>query len=147
MILLLSNFIAAIKGQARLWLGYALIAALVAMSGFTFAVWNKGERTEKDLFSVRDRLTTVEGDNRDQAATIDQLKELRGKDAKALNSVLTSMGKLAETDDTVRRRLSKLEETNETVRKYMSGDVPAELRCVLERTCPDTSTNPKADPS
>lgn len=138
----LASALGFMKNKKRLVIEYALIAVLVAVAGFTFAMWLSKERTEKSLLTtqlelqtVSSRLNSVEEVNQAQEATISELKELRLKDAQALTGLLTDYKTLADNDYRARQRLSSLEKSNETVRNYLNQPIPPDLVCLLNNTC------------
>lgn len=131
-----------LTGNFRLVIEYALIAAVVSLAGVAVALWGAKKnteivlsKTETRLTGAEARMTTLESVNQAHEATIVELKELRGQDAKALDGLLGDYKILAEADARVRTRLHNLETSNENVRNYLNLPVPAQLDCLLNDTC------------
>lgn len=131
-----------LTGSFRLVIEYLLIAAVVTLAGVAVALWGAKKKTEIVLSKTETRLgategrvTTLESVNEAHEATIKELKDLRGQDAKALDGLLNDYKILAESDSKVRTRLHNLETSNENVRNYLNLPVPAQLDCLLNDTC------------
>ncbi|HEY3473408.1 MAG TPA: hypothetical protein VGK56_02300 [Anaerolineales bacterium] len=131
-----------VTGKFRLVIEYALIAAVVTLCAVAVSLWGAKKTTEVTLAKTETRLsvtesrvTTLEGLNQAHEATIADLKNLRGKDAAALDGLLKDYISLAESDSRVRKRLNTLESTNENVRDLLRQPVPPELDCLLRDTC------------
>lgn len=131
----LGTAIGFVSSKKRLIIEYALIAVVLSLAAVTFTLWLQKRTTDQKLETVQASLTTLEVANQIQDKTIDDLKDLRKRDAHALDGLLSDFKVLAEHDNTVRRKLRNLETTNEAVRDYLNKPVPAELACVLDNTC------------
>jgi hypothetical protein len=126
----------------RLFIEYALIGAVITLCAVAVSLWGakaKTElvlaKTETRLNASENRMATLESVNQFHQETIKELKDLRGKDAQALDGLLTDYKMLAQSDSKVRTRLHRLENLNEGVRNYLNLPVPVELECVLNDTC------------
>jgi len=131
-----------VTGNFRLVIEYALIGTVVTLAGVAVALWGAKKnteivlsKTETRLTGTEARMTTLESVNQAHEATIKDLKDLRGQDAKALDGLLNDYKLLAESDTKVRTRLHNLETSNENVRNYLNLPVPAQLDCLLNDTC------------
>lgn len=131
-----------VASKGRLIIEYALIAIVVTLCGVASALWVQKQRTaytlaktETRLVGAEGRITAVEGVNQAHEATIQDLKKLRGQDAKAIDGLITDYKGLSKSDEAARSRLQNLEKSNATVRTYLNQRVPAELTCLLNNTC------------
>ncbi len=146
--LLLSFF----GNKVRLIIEYAMLALLLAVAGFSLALWLKNSQVEehlvdvqKDLQGAEDRIKLVEGVAEGHEQTIKDLKTLRLEDNKTLEVVLTTLSDLSTKDNNVREELHKLETRNDKVASFMDTDVPLDLQCVLYNSCnPATTEGPGA---
>lgn len=146
----IGSAIAFLKEKTRLVVEYALITLVIGIAGFTFALWLSNKDTEKSLAEshykiaeLTGRISSAEEINKHQEETIDLLKELRLKDAKALAGLLMDYKAVSEKDSDARLKLLKLGEKNEEVRKYLNLSIPSDLLCLLNNTC-QSSANERA---
>lgn len=137
-----SNLLGFFTSKKRLLIEYMLIAVLLAVAGFTFNLWlnkakveSKLEAAKKEVKVIQSKLLAIELVNDVQEKTIEDLRDLRITDAKALTGLLQDYKLLAKRDTEARQRLSALENTNETVRAYLNTPIPAELECLLNNSC------------
>lgn len=147
-----SNVFRFVTGKKRLAIEYGLIAVLIAVAGFTVNLWLSKLQTERDLLqtktdlhSVKTRLVTVESISESQAATINDLRELRFKDARSLTGLLDDYKALSLSDARARKRLDSLEKSNEAVRTYLDQRIPPDLVCLLDGTCSTASGDPGSE--
>lgn len=138
----LGNVFGFVGSKGRLIIEYGLVAIVVTLLGGMAALWQgklKTEvrlvNTEKNLGDVNNRLQTAETVNDIQNGTIDNLKDLRAKDARVLDKLITDYRTLARDDSSFRNRLTKLENSNADVKSYLNQPIPVELACVLNNTC------------
>ncbi|MET4675912.1 MULTISPECIES: hypothetical protein [unclassified Luteibacter] len=137
-----------ITSKARLIIEYGLIAAVVALAGWTLATWWTNRQTVASLTSS---LTDVSGRvgglthdlsqqvqaNKDQDDAIAELKRLRTIDSQALGELQGELAKADTKGDTVRRKLAELEKSNADAKALLDTAVPPALGCVLDGTpCP-----------
>ena len=127
-----------VKGKSRLLCEYGLIATVVIVGGFTVAQWyskNQLElrlaQTEGALIKVGSRLTLVEAANEAHERTIESLRELRDRDALALEGLLSDYKVLTIRDVQIRSQLDALRKSNEMVQVYLDHPVPDELARML----------------
>lgn len=137
------------KRKPRLIAEYGLIAAVVIIGGLTVSQWygkTKTEtrlaETEAALSTLGGRLALVEAVNDAHERTIDNLRELRERDAQALEGLLNDYRDLSLRDAEVRSQLDALQQTNEIVRDYLSQPIPADLVRMLYDTSPTRARNP-----
>lgn len=142
---ILGTAVTFVTDNIRLVIEYVLIAIVVTLCGVAVALWGAKQKsalalaqTQTSLETVASRLATVESVNQGQEATILDLKELRSKDAKAIDGLLGDYKDLSDNDTKVRTRLQTLENSNAAVRDYLNQPVPAELACLLDNTCTAT---------
>jgi hypothetical protein len=131
-----------ITGNFRLVIEYALIATIVALCGFTAALWSSKLKTEESLAAtqnalgvVSQSLNTTVGVVSDSVKKISDLSDLRRQDSKALTLLTSNLASLAKKDYEVRSRLQYLESSNEVVKQYLDAPIPPELICLLDDTC------------
>lgn len=141
-----------VADNARLVIEYVLIGVVISLCGTAFALWIAKQRTELTLSKtqttlqgVTARVTTLESVNDDNEKTIVDLKNLRTKDAQAIDGLLQDYKDLSDNDTKVRTRLLTLESSNEAVRSYLNQPVPAELGCLLNNTCSATDPSSNKD--
>jgi hypothetical protein len=145
MMTLLSKAKDFILGKGRLIIEYTLIGIVITLCGTASALWLAKQRTalqlaqtETRLGKAETRITVVEGVNQAHEETINDLKQLRSKDAQAIDGLIGDYKDLASKDDHAKARLKNLENTNATVKTYLNQPVPTQLACVLNNTCKPT---------
>ena len=135
---------ATIKSKLRLWIEYALIAAVVILLGY--ATWGWFQRAylvqeivqlEGDVREAETRIGLVEEVNRQQDAVINTLRGVSELNDTMLQGLAADMQSLYGRDQSIRTRLASLERNNEAVREYLDSAVPAPVVCVLDKTCPE----------
>ncbi len=138
---LFGRALGAVTGNFRLVIEYILIGLIVAMAGVLFTLWlQKGtielnlEKTKNSLSTVQERLDVVEDANSKNNQTIEQLKQLRIRDNKALQELVQNFQELSDINLAVKNKLRELEATNEVVRKYLNAPIPDSLRGLLNGT-------------
>ena len=139
-----------LKSKARLIIEYGLIAAFVALAGWSVATWWINRDTVASLSaSVTDlsgQLGGVTHDlnaqveaNRDQDKAIAELKRLRAIDSKALSELQGELSKADAKGDNVRRKVAELEKSNADAKALLDTAVPPSVGCLLDGTpCPDS---------
>lgn len=125
------------KTNLRLGLEYALIAAVIALGGFTVTMWIQKSQLQTSIAEMSNKVGILEIANEGHKATIESLKKERDNDARALSGLIEDVKTLAERDSTWRRGLTQLESKNETVRRYLDSPIPAELQCLLNEARQD----------
>lgn len=150
---LLRSAWAFLTGKARLIIEYSLIAAFVALAGWSVATWWINRDTVKGLTTqvtdLSGQLGGVSHDlavqvqaNKDQDDAIAELKRLRAIDSKALGELQGELAKADTKGDTVRRKLAELEKSNADAKALLDTAVPPALGCVLDGTpCPGAGGN------
>lgn len=140
---------ALVTNKKRLIIEYGMLIVLIAVAGFSLALWVKGSATEERLHSVQGdlgtmqgRLNTVERVNQQHEQTITDLKQLRLQDSRALEDVLTTIKVVSETDTRVRNRLEELKKKNGQVSNFLDMDIPLDMQCVLDNSCNPASPDP-----
>lgn len=139
---ILTKIKAYILNKGRLIVEYILIIAVVALGSMCLNLYLADKEAKRYLENLSNvvsdqnvRLNRLNDANVAQANTINQLKELRSKDADAIGGLITDFKILADTNTKVDKRLKDLEANNEVVRKYLQSDIPAPLICLLNNTC------------
>lgn len=132
-----------LKGKSRLLCEYGLIAAVVIIGSFTVGQWYSKNQievrlahTEGALATVGSRLTLVEAVNEAHEQTIVSLRDLRERDAVALEGLLSDYRVLADRDNHIRKQLDELRQSNQTVQLYLDQPVPPELVRMLHDSRP-----------
>lgn len=132
---------AAFKNKARLWLEYALIAAVVVMLGLLLSARIKQHATETrvavlegQLDGAKLRLQMVEAVNVSQQEALETIQRIREVDSHMLTGLETDMQTLRVRDRSVTAKLAELERSNEAVRRYLDASLPA-VGCVLDNSC------------
>lgn len=127
-----------VTDKKRLVLEYLLIAAVITIGGAAFGLWLKTKAVENDLLqtqvtleSAKSRLTAIEFTNEQQAGTIATLRDLRNKDAFAMQGLMSDYKRLSARDKYFRDQLKHLENTNAEVRSYLDTPIPSDLACLL----------------
>lgn len=133
----------ALKGKLRLYLEYALIAAIVALAALV--TYNYVQRLRLDtkvatlegkVDKANERVKEVEEVNRQQADAIDTIRSIRDVDGTILAGLAKDMDALRVRDTSMTTRLATLERSNEAVKRYLNSAVPEPVGCVLDQTCP-----------
>lgn len=140
--LLFSSALAFVKGRANLVFGYALIAALITLGGFTTALWIKNvnmktnvSKLETNLLTTKATVATLELAKATQDRTIKDLQDLRIKDSEALTGLQNDVTTIRGQDNRDRNKIKQLENQNEKVYEYLNTTLPPELQCVLNNDC------------
>lgn len=129
-----------IKG--RLIVEYLMIVTVVILGALSINLFFQSREADSKLQTLEGKLSdqsimlfTLTDSNVQQQNTINNLMELRSRDATAIDGLVTDYRSLADTSTKVDKRLRKLEDSNEAVRVYLSSDIPAPLMCLLNNTC------------
>lgn len=137
-----------VRGKMQLWIGYALIAAVIvlgAVATYNYATRlkldNKVTSLEGKVSAAEDRVKLVEEVNQQQAEALDTIRGLNDVNDTMLSGLAADMEALRVGDRTTFTRLAALEKSNEAVRQYLNTVVPAPVGCLLDRSCPDTGGN------
>ncbi len=133
--------------KKRLVIEYLLIAILLGTAGALVTLWLQKQGLDKRLESTLERVTVLEITTQQAEEAITNLKNMRARDARALEGLINDFKSLSEDDSRVRSRLKKLEASNETVRKYLDSPVPIALQCLLDGTCEDASGDKDRSPT
>lgn len=127
--------------KTRLFIEYLLIGFLISLAGVTFTLWLQKNKIEERLENQNTKVTQLEIKANTQDQTILDLKDMRSRDATAIDGLLNDYKTLAQNNKQAEDKLRKLEQTNEEVRRYMRDPLPAALKCLLNNTCKTDSTN------
>lgn len=144
--------------QIRLWIEYALIAAVIIFAGLAITVKMESLRQETKIEklsgkveSAETRLGVVEGVNKAQKEIIEGLANQRDLDGKAIVNLMDTYQKLTITDRSLRKQLNDLEK-NDEARTYLDGAVPDPVGCLYDGSCggdpgpPAQAAGTSADP-
>lgn len=128
--------------KGRLVVEYLMIVAVVILGALSINLFFQSREADNKLQTLEGKLSdqsvmlfTLTDSNARQQNTINNLMELRSRDATAIEGLVTDYKALANTSTKVDKRLKKLEDSNEAVRVYLSSDIPAPLMCLLNNTC------------
>lgn len=146
MSLIAANILLKIKqyllNKGRLIVEYLMIVAVVILGALSINLFFQSREADNKLQTLEGKLSdqsvmlfTLTDSNARQQNTINNLMELRSRDATAIEGLVTDYKALADTSTKVDKRLKKLEDSNEAVRVYLSSDIPAPLMCLLNNTC------------
>jgi septal ring factor EnvC (AmiA/AmiB activator) len=124
--------------KTRLVIEYFLIGFVITLAGVTFTLWLKNKTLTTNLEITRSNITQLTSALETQDKTINDLKELRTRDANAIDGLVNDYRSIAQSNKEVNDRLANLEKTNEEVRRYMRDPLPAAIKCVLNNTCKDS---------
>lgn len=101
-------------------------------------LWLQRDSARSDLEDANTRIETLKQRTaaletvvQGHEQTINDLKDLRAQDAKALTGLAQDYERLVKRDEANRRRIEELESTNETVRAYLGESIPPELASLL----------------
>lgn len=135
----------AVKTKAQLYIGYALIVAVMALG--VLVIYNYTARLKLDtkvealrgkVTAANNRVKLVEEVNQQQNEALETIRGLNSVNDVMLKGLATDMESLRVRDRTTFTRLAALEKSNEAVREYLNTVVPAPVGCLLDRTCVDT---------
>lgn len=128
--------------KGRLIVEYLMIVTVVILGALSINLFFQSREADSKLQTLEGKLSdqsvmlfTLTDSNARQQNTINNLMELRSRDATAIEGLVTDYKSLADTSTKVDKRLKKLEDSNEAVRVYLSSDIPAPLMCLLNNTC------------
>lgn len=128
--------------KGRLIVEYLMIVTVVILGALSINLFFQAREADNKLQTLEGKLSdqsvmlfTLTDSNAKQQNTINNLMELRSRDATAIEGLVTDYKALADTSTKVDKRLKKLEDSNEAVRVYLSSDIPAPLMCLLNNTC------------
>ncbi len=130
-----------VLNKTRLLIEYVLIGSVISLAGITFTLWLQKNKISEDLTNTQRAVTQLEGKTSIQDQTILNLKDMRSRDATAIDGLINDYKTLAQNNKQANDKLRKLEQTNEEVRKYMRDPLPAALKCLLNNTCKTDDTN------
>lgn len=130
-----------VLNKTRLFIEYLLIGFVISLAGVTFTLWLQKNNIEKKLENQITKVTQLEIKTSTQDQTISDLKEMRTRDAVAIDGLVNDYKTLATNSKQANDKLRKLEQTNEEVRKYMRDPLPAALKCLLNNTCKTDNPN------
>lgn len=141
---LLSKVTSFVKGRANLVFGYALIAALITLGGFTATLWMRNadmklkvSTLNTSLVTTQGEVTTLKGVTETQSETINTLHELRQKDATTMLGLMEDVSTIRGRHAATSNRVLNLEMKNAKVKTYLDIALPPELQCVLDDACAD----------
>lgn len=133
--------------KGRIIVEYLMIVTVVILGALSINLFFQSREAHNKLQTLEGKLTdqsvmlfTLTDSNARQQNTINNLMELRSRDATAIEGLVSDYKALADTSTKADKRLKKLEDSNEAVRVYLSSDIPAPLMCLLNNTC-TPSTN------
>jgi hypothetical protein len=132
----------AVTGNVRLIVEYALIAIIIAVAAVAFTLWTQTHELNAKNDTLLGRVSQVEIINQAQDATINDLQDLRKKDAEVMAGLVTDFKQLSQNDSAARKKLSELEKSNAKVRDYLDQPLPAELVCLLNESCQTRNPDP-----
>lgn len=142
MSILFSKVFSMVAPKLRLYIEYALIAVIIVLAVFVINLWlaktvmtKQVEHLNSELVNQKQTVQLLQKSNEANIETIHELKNLRGKDAEAIQDLVTNFKSLADSNKKVDIRLKTLEQNNEAVREYLRSDIPAPLKCLLDNTC------------
>lgn len=128
--------------KGRLIVEYGMIVTVVILGALSINLFFQSREADNKLQTLEGKLSdqsvmlfTLTDSNARQQNTINNLMELRSRDATAIEGLITDYKALADTSTKADKRLKKLEDSNEAVRVYLSSDIPAPLMCLLNNTC------------
>jgi hypothetical protein len=141
---LFSNVALYVKSHVRLLFGYALIAALITVGGFTASLWLRNAEMKTDIANLNTSLVITKNtiEQLTFAATtqhraISDLVTLRKLDSDALTGLASDVKVINAKDYRTRLQIQNLENQNEAVRNYLNSVIPADLVCVFDPAeCP-----------
>lgn len=133
--------------KGRIIVEYGMIVTVVILGALSINLFFQSREADNKLQTLEGKLSdqsvmlfTLTDSNARQQNTINNLMELRSRDATAIEGLVSDYKALADTSTKADKRLKKLEDSNEAVRVYLSSDIPAPLMCLLNNTC-TPSTN------
>lgn len=120
----------------RLVIEYALITVLLLVAGVTVHLYVVKQDLVKANTVLTERVAQAETINTLQEKAIVTLSKAREQDNVAIRILTSENERLDNLHTQTRKQIAQLESENEIVRSYLSTRIPAELACVLNRTCP-----------
>lgn len=128
--------------KGRLIVEYLMIVTVVILGALSINLFFQSREADTKLQALEGKLLDqsvmlfkLTDSNAQQHNTINNLMELRSRDATAIEGLITDYKALANSSTKADKRLKKLEDSNEAVRVYLSSDIPAPLMCLLNNTC------------
>jgi TRAP-type uncharacterized transport system fused permease subunit len=133
--------------QIRLWIEYALIAAVVIFAGLAVTVKMESLRQEIKITSLSSRIESaetrlgvVEGVNEAQKEVIQDLAAQRSIDGASIVKLMDTYQELTIADRNLRNQLSNLE-NNDEARSYLDTPVPNSVGCLWDNSCTATGAD------
>lgn len=137
--------------QIRLWIEYALIAAVVVFAGLAVTVKMESLRQENKITSLsgkvdaaETRLSVVEGVNDAQKEIIEGLASQRSLDGQSIVRLMDKYQELTFSDRKLRNQLNDLEK-NDEARNFLDAAVPDSVGCLWDDSCIAPSSGQTAD--
>lgn len=136
-----STLITAIGSRLRLYVEYALVAAVVGLGCAAVAFYWKTQALEVNAQTLHTQVDDLNGQvrnavaaNAQQEKAINDLVVQRAQDALAVQSLTSQFNVIQQHDASTRARLNDLVKNNANVRNYFATPLPTELRGVLNGT-------------
>lgn len=122
-------------GKLRLFVEYALVAGLLAVGGWAFALYLQRGSLRKDVESQTLQISTLTRINVSQDQALKLIQAHRDRDNKLVERLINDLEGLGTVDKEVRRRLTDLENTDAVVHDYLADSVPPQLSCLFSDAC------------
>lgn len=127
------------KGKLRLYIEYALIAAMVALAGFSLSSWIQRRELSQKLDTTNAKVGTLSESlsqqvtiNNQQEGAINQLRKLRKVDSDAIQGLQSALQSNASNNQAILNKLQQLEKNNAQAKALLDTPVPPDLACVLD---------------
>lgn len=137
--------------RVRLWIEYALIAAVIVATGLAVTVKMESLRQENVIASLNnsvsrmsDDLALLTGVNDVQEEAIKQLSDQRKLDGDRILELIDQYAVLSRQDKLLRNQLMSLEKDDEA-KTYLDLPLPLSVSCLYDGSCAATSSGGDQD--
>lgn len=130
-----------LRSKARLYIEYALIAAIIIVASWAAVSFVRNRHLEQRLEKLQvtqgalsTTVSNLQAANAAQQKAIDQVSKLREIDHGVLQALMDGVVDIYGRDAKIRKRINELRQNNEEAKKFLDTPAPPSVQCVLNHT-------------
>lgn len=134
--------------KIRLWLEYLMLAAILALAGFSLYAHMKGRvltenvtRLQTAVANSDARVKEVEEANAQQVVAIKTIQNLTETQTRLVGGLSEDLQKISLRDKNTALRIGALEKSNAALTQYLDARIPTPVGCMLDNSCEPASAN------
>lgn len=134
--------------KIRLWMEYAMLAAILALAGFSLYSHMKGRlltenvgRLQTAIANSDARVKEVEEANAQQVLAIRTIQNLTETQTRLVGGLSADLQNLSIRDKNTALRIGALEKSNAALTQYLDARIPTPVGCMLDNSCEPSSSN------